>query len=314
MKTFVKVIICVVAFIVTFGICFKIGIDIPTNKYYKPLKVNWTSESGEIVKDLSYGSWEGVGYDLYVPSGLDKEKNQALILFIHGGGFTAGDKSEEDKWCKFYATKGYIVATANYTLQQGESDFNIPLMDEQIVSCVKAIQNECEERGYHVTQMALSGQSAGGCLAMIYAYKHANESIPVKFVFQQSGPTTFEPEQWGVKEGDETSPAKFASSMSGQTITDEMMKDGSYKEILNAFSPAALVSKDTVPTLCGYGPKDKIVPVGQKTVLFEAFEKYGVKYDYLNFEHSGHGLLSDPDMQERFVKLSLEYCDNYFTK
>ncbi|MBQ8041555.1 MAG: prolyl oligopeptidase family serine peptidase, partial [Lachnospiraceae bacterium] len=79
-----------------------------------------------------------------------------------------------------------------------------------------------------------------------------------------------------------------------------------------AISPASLVNENTVPTLCAYGPKDKIVPVDIKFVLFENFDKYGVTYDFINFENSGHGMLGDADKQEMFVNKSLEYCDVYF--
>lgn len=312
-KKVLWVVACVAAFIITFGVCFKIGVSIPTNKYYKPLEVDWNDKSGEVVKDFQFGDWEGTGYDLYIPAELNKEKQTSLILFIHGGGFTAGDKSEEDKWCKFYATKGYIVATVNYTLQTDKTKSNLNLMDEQILACVTAVKSECAKRNMDIKQMALSGQSAGGCLAMLYAYKNADISpIPVKFVFQQSGPTTFEPTEWGAANDDYKTHAEFATNMTGKTVTVDMAKDGSYKAIIDEISPSAYVNATTVPTICGYGPKDKIVPVGQKTVLFEQFDKFGVTYKYLNFANSGHGLLSDPDMQEEFVKLSLEYCAQYF--
>lgn len=78
------------------------------------------------------------------------------------------------------------------------------------------------------------------------------------------------------------------------------------------FPPAALVNGNTVPTLCAYGPKDKIVPVDMKFMLFEAFERYHVDYDYLEFPNSGHSMMADPYQQEMFVQKALEYCERYF--
>lgn len=313
-KFLLWVVVFVVAFGASFGIFFKVGIDVISNRFYKPLEVKWTKDSGEILTDISFGDWEDTCYDLYIPSGLDKTKEQTLIYFIHGGGFTSGDKSDNDKWCKFFATKGYITATPNYTLMTEKTTSNINLIDEQLVACVKDIIKVCGERGYTFKQMATSGFSAGGCLALLYGYKHTNDSdlIPVKFVFEQSGPATFIPTEWGAAEDDYEAQIESATKMSGKTVTIDMIKDGSAQSIIDEISPASYVNENTIPTLCGYGPKDKIVPVGLKDVLFAQFKKYNVKYDYILFPNSGHGLLGDPDKQEEYVKLALKYCDEYF--
>ncbi|MCM1561802.1 MAG: alpha/beta hydrolase [Butyrivibrio sp.] len=273
--------------------------------------MQWTDASGTIIKDLKFGDRDETGYDLYIPSGLDKEQNQSLILFIHGGGFTGGDKADEDIWCKFFASKGYITASVNYTLKDGRHDSNINLMDEEILACVEAVKEECSSQGYCLTEMALSGQSAGGCLSMLYAYKYADTSpIPVKFVFQQTGPANFAPELWGNADG--ASKAAFVAMMTGQGVTEKMIEDGSYRKLVDDISPSAFVNAETVPTLCAYGPKDKVVPVEIKYRLFEQFDQYGVTYEFIEYPNSGHGLLKDPDKQQEFIDKALEYCNLYF--
>ena len=313
MKKLLWCLLYVAVFIFTFVAFFSIGIAVPASRYAKPLNVEWNDDVGEMIADLKYGEWKDTSYDLYIPKQFNEEKETALILFVHGGSFTSGDKADEDMWCKFYTSKGYITATINYSLISESSDANINMMNEQMLSCVEAIKGECEKRGYEIKQMALSGQSAGGCLAMLYAYSQADTSpIPVKFVFQQTGPASFHIEHWGGTEEDSKAVAKSAAGWTGKEITAEMVADRSYRELVDAISPASLVNENTVPTLCAYGPKDKIVPIGIKFVLFEQFDKYGVTYDFINFENSGHGMMNDPDRQKEFVEKSLEYCDRYF--
>lgn len=280
------------------------------------------SSKGEVVTNLSYGEGKENVYDLYIPKQLMNGKETSLILFIHGGSFTSGDKADEDMWCKYFASKGFITATTNYSLMGKDENANINMMNEQMLMCVESIKNECLQRGFDITQMATSGQSAGGCLAMLYAYSHADDSpIPVKLVFQQTGPASFHAEDWsGLDSSSETELtdddlneiAKSTSGWSGKNITAKMVADGSYRSYIDAISPMMLVNENTVPTLCAYGPKDKIVPVGIKFKLFDVFEKYNVTYDYLNFEHSGHAMLGDPEMQEKFVEMALDYCIRYF--
>ena len=80
---------------------------------------------GAVCGKLPYKNDNGHKYDLYIPAGLQSEEDQYLILFIHGGSFNSGAKEDGDAWCKFYATKGYITATADYTLQTHGLDASI---------------------------------------------------------------------------------------------------------------------------------------------------------------------------------------------
>lgn len=274
----------------------------------KLIKVKWDDKTGTIYKDLSYENENNNKYDLYIPSNLDKEKEQYLIVYIHGGSFNSGSKEDGDLWCKYYATKGYITATIDYTLQNQGKDASITLMNNEIENSIKAIKEYLNNLGYNVVGMASSGVSAGGTLAMNLAY-NANSSIPVKFVFQLAGPTFFEPSEWGLlKKVDKLdTDEEFYEMMTGLPFE----KDLSQEEI-NKISPSALVNENTVPSLIGYGLKDHCVPLSQKYYLLEAYKKYNVVYDYIEFPKSNHGMYNDLDKMQEFINKSLECCEKYF--
>ena len=313
MNIYLWTFISVLIFAVTFIAFFIVGISFPIKRYKKSLKCQWSEDAGEVIADLKYGELERNKYDLYIPKKLRDDKEPSLILFIHGGGFTGGKKEDIRDWCEYYASRGYIAASAGYTLMSEETKSNINLMNDEIHACVKAIKDECLARGYDIKQMATSGQSAGGCLAMLYAYSHENDSpIPVKFVFQQTGPAGFHLEYWGGNDDDSVGVVAAVKAWSGKDVTPGMVKDQTYRRVLDAISPAYCVSENTVPTLCAYGPYDKVVPPNIKFALFEAFEKHGVKYDYIEFENSGHGMLGNPEKQKLFLEKSHEYCDKFF--
>lgn len=201
--------------------------------------------------------------------------------------------------------------SANYTLADGKHQSNINKMYDELLACVSAIKYECADHGIRLDGMATSGQSAGGCLAPLYAYRSVGQSpVPVKFVFQQTGPVNFEPDGWG--NGDDASRKAFVAMMTGKTITNEMMRNGKYHDLVNEISPVTYVDSTTVPTINAYGPKDKVVPPDIKTDFLKKLELHGVTTDYIEYPHSGHGLLDDPDRQELFVRKALEYCQRYF--
>ena len=55
--------------------------------------------------------------DLYTPDG-DDSASRPLLVFAHGGAFFNGDKAIEPivKWCRYFASLGYVVASVNYRL------------------------------------------------------------------------------------------------------------------------------------------------------------------------------------------------------
>ncbi len=314
MKTLYNILfifLCCITFLFVF--CFS-TIASFTEKWHTTLKyirVDWNDSYGKVYKDLKFNATEDCGYDLYLPRRKNYYGQYPLILFIHGGSFTGGDKSEGDSWCKYYTSKGCISATVNYTLLNEKHTSNLNIMHNDIRDCVSAIKEVCEEEGYPISEMATTGISAGGCLAMLYAYREAEDSpIPVKFVFQQTGPTSFYGEHWGIM--DDSTKMAFASLITGETITDSMYRNGEYHKLVASVSPAHTVTSNSVPTICAYGPNDLIVPTNQKYILFAALDSCNVPYHYIEFPNSGHALANDPDSMAAFVNRSDEYCRKYF--
>ncbi len=307
-------IIYILLFMVSFFISALVTINLTGSAPQKLLKTDY---SGEIIKELSYENKVGHKYDLYIPDDADKKTPQNLILFIHGGSFNSGRKEDGDSWCKFYASRGYITATLDYTLQNQGEVADLYLMNEEVKNCVTAIKEYGQTHGYSFDGMAVCGVSAGGTLAMNYAYKCVSASaIPVKFVFQLAGPADFEPSDWDVlirvnKWSDEK---EFVKQMTGYDFTDEQMANKEYIFSINGISPAMLIDKNSVPTLCGYGLKDHLVPQSSREKLVKALAENSVPYDYLPFPNSNHGMYADIDVMQQFIDLSLEYCEKYFSE
>ena len=306
MKKKTKILIYVITFIVVFLISALIRIMLLGSAPERLIKVEWDESVGEIYSNLDYENDNGNQYDLYIPSGLDKLENQYLILFIHGGSFNSGSKEDGESWCKYYATKWYITASVDYTLQNQGKDASIYLMNEEIENAVTAIKQKTEELGYHIAGMAPCGVSAGGTLAMNLAY-NGNSAIPVKFVFQLAAPTYFAPSEWSLlmKVDRLNSEEEFYKMMTGKEFED-------YDTEIQNISPTCIVNEDSVPSLIGYGLIDHCVPLSQKYYLIEVYDRDNVMYDYIEFPKSNHGMYNDLDKLQEFLDKSLEYAKAYF--
>lgn len=308
MKKKTKSIIYVSTFVIIFIISALIRIKLLGSAPQRLIRVKWNENMGEIYHDLNYENDNGNQFDLYIPSGLNNSKNQNLILFIHGGSFNSGSKEDGEDWCKYYTAKGYITASVDYTLQNHGKDASIYLMNTEIENAVKAIKQKTEELGYHIAGMAPCGVSAGGTLAMNLAY-NGNSVIPVKFVFQLAAPTYFDPSEWPLlmKVDKLDSEEAFCYMMTGKELTD-------YETEIRRISPACIVNEKSVPSLIGYGLIDHCVPLSQKFYLMDAFNKYQVHYDYIEFPKSNHGMYNDLDKLQQFLDKSLEYGKIYFSE
>ena len=298
-----------------FGVCAAVSYLIATNtkieRPYQYLKVDEDESVWKVVYDLDSDGKDTTKFDLYLPANADPNKNYSFIFYIHGGGFTSGDKADGKHWCPYYASKGMVAVSANYTLSKGDGAANINTMYEELKYTLQVVKDYCAKEGYNITEMATTGGSAGGCLAMVCAYREPDKlPIPVKFVFEQTGPASFEPDSWGQTEDKDS--AEFVSLMTGRKFTADDVGTEEYQKAIDEISPAALVNENTVPTILAYGPRDVVVPPDLKYSLLDNLDKYGVVHDYIEFPHSGHGLLDDLDKSEEFYKLTDEYITRYF--
>lgn len=290
------------------------------------LDVEWNDEKGTVFSDLRYGNGKFHTYDLFIPANVESERASKLILFIHGGAWMAGEKESEIDWCKYFTVLGYTTATVNYTLLQNGFNPTILSINDEIGMSINAIKDKCLEENLTLDAMALYGFSAGACQAMLYGFKSKNESaLPIKFVVQQSGPCSFDPDLWNPQggthpqvgkmtgmDGSDEGWASWLTTLSGQEVTVDMVRNGEDEAIWKYISPVTYIDSESVPLLMAYGIHDSVVPPGSRDVVLNAAKAAGIKHDYLLYEHSGHSLTFDLDKQVRFIALFKEYCVKYF--
>ncbi len=307
---FILLCIIVAGFFAVIGI--KLATEHLMEQRYGYLKVDFNESAGTKIEDLKYGEDPLQTFDLYLPADKSKE-NYSFILYVHGGGFSGGDKGTIDavRYGEYLASKGYVVASANYRLAAEGNGVTVRDMYDDLMIAVERSVEEAETRGYHLTEMATTGGSAGGCLAMLVAYKEPDKlPIPIRFVFEETGPASFEPELWDMNTDDEK--RYFVYSVTGKEFTAEEVGSETYQAAIDDISVATMITEDSVPILLAYGPKDKIVNVKAKYPLLDALDEYGVEHTYIEFPNSGHGLSGDPDKTEEWFSVMEDYLSKYF--
>lgn len=304
--------IYVTAFVVTFAV--SAAVKMTYQPLAKKFSYQWDDSVGKIYSDLSYGDGEANKFDLYVPADCSR-KSYGLVVYLHAGGFTTGDKSGDADLLKRFCSMGYVAAGINYTLRdENHPEVSVYTQSQEIKASIPFVAKEAEKRGYKLDRMAVSGGSAGGCLALLYAYRDADTSpVPVTMVFEMVGPASFHHEDWtpyGLDKSPEAA-ADLFSVMSGNSITEEMIRENDYEDEVKDISAYMWVNENSVPTLCAYGKYDRVCPYQSANHLIDALKRYQVPYDYIEFPHSGHGLQNDNKLYEAFMEKLDEYLNRY---
>ena len=289
-------------------------ITLKVDPFHGKYTVDWNDSVGTIYTDIPYGDGEANKFDLYVPADNTRD-SYGLVVYLHAGGFTSGDKSGDEAILKWLCSKGYVTAGINYTLFTEENPTaSVYSQTLDIKNAMPYVVAEAEKLGYKLDSMAIAGGSAGGTLALVYAYRDANTSpIPVKFVFEMVGPASFHHEDWtnyGLDQSPEAAATLF-SAMSGIMISPEMITSGEYLEIVKPISADRWVNENSVPALIAYGKHDKICPYLSAQPLIAALEEYNTPYDYFEFPHSGHGLQNDTKLHGEYMDKVEEYLARY---
>lgn len=283
----------------------------------KKYQVKWSDEIGRKITDVSYGVLDSNTFDLYLPKN-DTKENYGLVVYLHAGGFTMGDKADDEGMLSWLTSKGYVACGINYTLRNESNNANVLQQSNEIKAAIPVVIEEAKKQGYNVNEMVISGGSAGHALAMIYAYRDGEEApVPVKMTFGAVGPSSFYVEDWDIygfdQDTDETrkAAAGLFGIMGGVKLTVDMIKDGSYLELMKPVSASMWINKNSVPTVVVYGRHDKVQPYKASQRLRKALQDNHIDYKYFEATHSGHGLQNDNDVYCEYLQAVEEYLDKY---
>lgn len=266
----------------------------------------------EVFSDIVYSdASERNILDVYIPEAAYEREENGFILFIHGGSWATGNKEDKAADCIEAAAKGYIAATMSFTLRSGETQdsYAIDTVLDEIGLAIARVKEFAAEKNINITKTALSGYSSGAHLAMMYSYSRADESpVEIAFTANRVGPSDFSAEAWG-KSG-----PSLARSLAGKEIVNKFTAEGREDEIIAYVSPVTYVTKDSVPSLFGYGALDVVVPAGNRESILNAFKNAGADYDYVFYPISGHGLKLNhiTPAAKKYSSLLFEYCEKYF--
>jgi len=242
---------------------------------------------------------------------LSTEKYPAIV-FIHGGGWSGGNKSSYAGDCRWFSRHGYVCFTINYRLVSNGRN----IWPAQLDDCQLAIRwVRSHSRHYHIdpAKIAAIGGSAGAHLVEMLAMRDTratgtmefpSESSRIECGVEMAGPSNLE--------GDFTKAGPFGPTL--QNLVDGLVgaRSSTVPDRIHDASPINFVTSSTAPLLIFQGDADPIVAPDQSVKLQNALQKAGAESRLIILKGEVHGL--NPENHQRFRSESLQFLNRHFAQ
>jgi acetyl esterase/lipase len=206
--------------------------------------------------------------DLFVPAAEDDDRPRPGVIFVHGGGWRTGDRTQLRGYGVLIGREGYVGLCIEYRLVP-ESTYPHNLHD--VKAAIRWMRANSAELGVDPDRIAIQGNSAGAHLALLAAGTahvselegdggHAGVSSEVKCVAAIYPPTLF----------------RTDGELAGSVPLSAMIDGGGSAEIAHEASPLNHVSPEFPPTMLIHGTDDELVPPLASIMMYEALTQAGV--------------------------------------
>jgi acetyl esterase/lipase len=265
----------------------------PEEQKPKPAaKTRVIPENVVLESDVQYGNAGGRALVLDIVRPREaSEKPRPAIVFIHGGGWSGGNKeSAIGSLIPFASTGNFFCATVEYRLS-GEAIW--PAQIQDCKAAIRWLKAHAKEYNVDPERIGVWGGSAGGHLVSMLGLTSGvrelegeggwpDQSSRVACVVDFCGPSDFLAIA-KVKAGAGRNAYGPVSKLLGGPVEEN-------EELAKAASPLTYVSKDAPPFLIVHGTADKTVPLAQAESLYEALKKAGADATFVRIEGGGHGI------------------------
>ena len=280
-------------------------------------------------ENIEYKSVGGVALtlDLIIPENSEYD-SYPLIIYVHGGYFTDGDKSDltldnKRETVNLLLANGYAIASVEYRLLDVDTHFPSSIID--VKDSIRFLYSVAETYNLDTNNFGLWGNSAGAYLALTAAYSadglYLGEytlreySSSVNYVVDFYGPS----ELGSVYDVNEMTTLELADK---QKLLDYLygkdqydiynLTDNDY-EAMKIYDPLSYVSVDTIPTLIIHGTLDETVDISQSDLLEAKLIEYDIEYEYHKILSGNHGLTNiDESEQIQINNYFLDFLDEFY--
>jgi len=259
------------------------------------LFISGCTPSGALLSDsimnISYGPDRENILDVSLPEGRTGET--PVIILIHGGAWTGGDKNDFSYLRGYLSRKGFAAFSVNYRLATIEGT-GIRNILEDMDYAVDFIKKKSGEWTYSKKSVFLAGHSAGGHIALLYSFSRIREGSIRGVVSYCGFADLTDPElEMFLYRMDENENRIFNKNENGHTPSKKPFDRigfvaGRDRSSRAAYSPQFIIGD--VPALLFCGKMDEIIPWRQSETLHNKMKEQGLDSTLYVYPDMGHDI------------------------
>jgi acetyl esterase/lipase len=237
----------------------------------------------QVTRNVAYGSNAAQKMDVYLPAARSASDTKVLV-FIHGGSWSGGDKSEFDQAIATLRSQlpDYAMFNINYRLSSAGNN-RYPVQTNDVQRAIDFITSKAGEYMINPKKIGLIGASAGAHLALLQAYKY-NTNGNVKAVVDLFGPTDLNALY---------SDHPFPEASRSVLVNFLGARPASNAALYQEASPLNFITAQSVPTLIFHGNLDIVNPISQSLALKAKLQAAKAKVEMITYTGEGHGWLGN---------------------
>jgi acetyl esterase/lipase len=256
-----------------------------------------------VLPNVTYLTATGYDAKLDVYRRRDVTTPQPTLVFYHGGGWIAGTKESSFMSVMPWLEMGWNVVNVEYRMARVAL---APAAVEDAQCALRFVVSQAKNYNIDVDKIVLSGESAGGHLALTTGMIPASAGFTS--ICSGGGFTSNEGSvpkvaaiiNWyGITDLNEMLAGPNARSYAVQWVGSAANRDAVAKSI----SPLTYVRADLPPILSIQGDADPIVPYSQNVRLKEALTKAGAKNELFTIPAGGHGNFKADERTRAYAKI-----------
>lgn len=247
------------------------------NKLAPSVKREQSAAVGQVFSDLEYAIVDGKSLKLDLSMPVESTVPPPLMVWIHGGGWTGGDKTTINPINTRLTEDGYAVASINYRLG-GVSALH-PKQIHDVKGAIRWLRAHADKYGFDSTRIAVGGGSAGGHLALLLGLSGGVtelEGVVGGYVGESSSVQAVV-DLYGV------------SSMQAYADSNAKFQLNTSVDFIHSASPIEYISSDDPPVLIIHGENDQTIPVNQSYILHDRYHEAGLDSSLNIVEGGEHG-------------------------
>jgi len=238
--------------------------------------------SYRIVPNVTYltaSNWDAK-LDLYVTRTPDKPL--PTLIFIHGGGWTGGTKEGRDLAILPYLDMGMNVVNVEYRLARVAQ---APAAVEDCRCALRWLIQHAKEYGVDVNKIVVSGDSAGGHLALTTGMLPASAGLDRECPGPDNLNVAAIVNWYGISDVSELLDGPNMKAYAVQWLGSASDRE----QIARRVSPLTYVRAGLPPVLTIHGDADPTVPYTQSVRLHKALTDAGVANELMTIPGGKHG-------------------------